>query len=375
VWFLALKEMKRAKVRFGLLAGAVALLVFLVLFLTTIQNGLITAFVGAIRNNSAPVIVYSVDGQRFLQGGVIVPPLEEQIRAVDGIERSGRIAQGTFTVETSEGNEDAAIIGYEVEGLGSPAELTAGRFPQAPEEAVANESDASIGFDIGDTVTLVPGGLEITIVGHASEVQLSVQPTLFVDYQTYLDAVAARNPDAGTPLPNAIAAEPVDGVTPAELVRRINAVSDEVDALTRADAAAEAPGVAQVQLSFNIIFLLLALVVPFVTGLFFLILTFQKAPALTLLRAIGAPAKKLTRALYVQVGIVVVAGILIGTSLYAALVSGGGSGGIALSYQAGAVQFWSVLLAVFSLASAWFSARRVLQIDPVSATTGAGVGK
>ena len=69
----------------------------------------------------------------------------------------------------------------------------------------------------------------------------------------------------------------------------INAQSDDLDALTRDQAADEAPGVAQVRQSFQVIFLLYALVVPFVTGLFFLIITVQKAGALTLLRAIGAP--------------------------------------------------------------------------------------
>ena len=52
--FLAFKEMRRAKVRFGLLMGAVGLLVFLILFQQSLQNGLLTAFVGAIRNQSAP---------------------------------------------------------------------------------------------------------------------------------------------------------------------------------------------------------------------------------------------------------------------------------------------------------------------------------
>lgn len=373
--FLALKEMRRAKARFGLLAGAVALLVFLVLFLQTLQSGLLIAFVGAIRNNSAPVIVYSVDGRRTLQGSIVIPPLEETIRSVEGVGRSGRIGQGTFTVTTRTGDEDAAIIGYEVEGLGSPATLSAGRMPERPEEAVASASDASRGFAIGDRVRLAPGGLEIVVVGQAREVQLSVQPTLFVTYETYLDAVAARNPDAGTPLPNAIAVEPADGVTEAELVERINAADDDADALTRTDAADNAPGVAQVQLSFRIIFALLALVVPFVTGLFFLILTFQKAGALTLLRAIGAPARKLVSALFVQVAVVVAVGLVLGIGLYALLVSGGGNGGIAISFQTNAVIGWSVALTVFSLASAAVSARRVLAIDPVAATTGAGVGK
>ena len=36
--------------------------------------GLITGFIGAIREQSAPVLVYSVDGQRVIQGSVITPP-------------------------------------------------------------------------------------------------------------------------------------------------------------------------------------------------------------------------------------------------------------------------------------------------------------
>ena len=37
--------------------------------------------------------------------------------------------------------------------------------------------------------------------------------------------------------------------------------------------------------------------------------------------------------------------------------------------------FWSGLLLVFGLISSLFSARRVLAIDPLDATTGAGVGR
>ena len=43
------------------------------------------------------------------------------------------------------------------------------------------------------------------------------------------------------------------------------------------------------------IFLLFGLVVPLVSGLFFLIITLQKARTLTLLRAIGVPAGSLVR--------------------------------------------------------------------------------
>ena len=79
------------------------------------------------------------------------------------------------------------------------------------------------------------------MVGLAPDAQLSVTPTLFVGYDTYLAAVAARNPGGGDPLPNALAVVPAEGTTPAEVVTAINAGSDDLDALTREQAADRSP--------------------------------------------------------------------------------------------------------------------------------------
>ncbi|MEZ5257311.1 MAG: ABC transporter permease [Ilumatobacteraceae bacterium] len=264
--FLALKEMRRAKVRFGLLMAAVGLLVFLVLFQQSLQNGLLTAFTGGIEHQSAPVVVYSVDGRRNLQGGVIVPELEQLVRTTDGVGEVGRFSLATFTVADGEAT-DASVVGFE--GLGAPDTLVAGRLPRAPGEAVADVSDADRGFDIGDTVKLDPAGFEITVVGLAEDVLINVTPTLWVPYETYEAAVNSRAQAPGTILPGALVVAPANGVTPAQLVERINAASNDLDALTRADAADLAPGVSQVRTSFRIIFLLYALVIPLVTGLFF----------------------------------------------------------------------------------------------------------
>ena len=217
-------------------------------------------------------------------------------------------------------------------------------------------------------------GLELTVVGLAPDAQLSVTPTLFVGYDTYLAAVAARNPGGGDPLPNALAVVPAEGTTPAEVVTAINAGSDDIDALTREQAADRSPGVAQVRQSFQIIFLLYGLVVPLVTGLFFLIITIQKAGSLTLLRAIGAPASRLVSALLVQVLIIVGLGLVLGTALYYPLTIFGVTS-LSLRFDVGVVLVWSALLMALSLASSLLAARRVLAIDPVLATTGAGVGR
>lgn len=368
--FLALKEMSRAKTRFGLLIAAIGMLVFLILFQQSLQNGLLTSFVGAIRNQSAPVLVYSVDGQRVIQGSIITPELDEAVRGAEGLGAVGRIGQGTFSVTTSDGTlTETTLLGYEDESLGAPVELVDGRRPSAPGEAIGSDVDASAGFGLGDTVTIAPNDYEVTIVGLAADVQLNAGPTLFVTYDDYVAAVRSVNPDARDPFPNVLAASPADGVTAEQLVANINSVSDELDALTRSDAADLTPGVAQVRSSFQVIFLLYGLVIPCVTGLFFLIVTFQKSGALTLLRAIGAPARRLVSSLLLQAFIIVVAGFAVGLAAYLP-ISQRRLGGIQLRFETAAVVGWAVALLVLGIGSSLVAARRVLRIEPIEATTG-----
>ncbi len=371
--FLALREMSRAKARFALLSAAIGLLVFLILAQQAIQDGLITSFVGAIERQSAPVLVFSVDGQRTLQGSAIPPGLERDIRAVDGVGAAGRIGQGTFTVRLNGGaaDDDAAVIGYDRATLGAPDELSAGRLPRAPGEAVGSATD----YELGDKARVVgvggAAGPELTVVGLAEDDQLQVTPVLSVQWDDYERTVRAANPDARAVLPSALGVRPAREISAEALATRINDAVADADALTREDAAQKSPGVASVRQSFQVIFLLYGLVVPLVTGVFFLILTFQKSAALTLLRAIGAPSGVLVRSLLAQVLLVMGAGLAFGIALYFPL-SQISLGQIALSFDANAVVLWSVVLLTLALLSAIVAARRVLAIDPIEATTGGG---
>lgn len=369
---LALREIRRAVVRFGLLVCAIALLVFLILFQQALRDGLITGFVGALRNQSAPVLVYSVDAQRTLQGSVIPPPLEKQITGAEGVGASAKIGEGTFTIERAGVERDATLLGTDDPALFQPSELSAGRRPSGSLEAVGSAAD----FSVGDEVKVVSaqGGQAVTInvVGVARDIQLSVTPTLFTDLTTFQMATKAANPEATKVLPNAIALRSKPGVTATELVATINNASPDAEALTRADAADTGPGVAQVTQSFQVIFLLYGLVVPLVTGLFFLILTLQKSGSLTLLRAIGARSGTLARSLLLQVVIVIGLGLVLGIALYYPL-SQAQVGGLSLRFDVTSVLIWAVLLMVLALISSLASLRRVLRIDPLEATTGGGV--
>jgi putative ABC transport system permease protein len=370
--FLAVTEMRRAWGRFVLLAGSVALLVFLILFQQALQDALVTAFVGAVRNQDAPVIVYSVDAQRTLQASQLDPKQIEGIRGVRGVGSTARVVQGTSTIRVGSGDlTDAAVIGTDDGSLFVPVELSGGRRPSVPGEAVGSDVD----FDVGDRVEVVPApGGEATalrVVGVAPEIQLNVTPTLFTDAATAAAARRAVNPAAPADLTNALAVEPERGTEPSTVTRRIEDEVSDVEALTREDAATRAPGVDQVQQSFQVIFLLYALVVPLVTGLFFLILTLQKSRSLTLLRAVGARPAVLVRSLLAQVVLVLVAGIVVGVALFLP-VSSLRVGSLPLRFDGTVVVVWASALIVLGLVSALVSMRRVLRIDPIEATTGGG---
>ncbi len=368
--FLALREMRRAKARFSMLVVAIALLLFLILVQQSLRDGLIGAFTGAIDRQSAPVLVYSVDGQRTLQASVISPRLRRTIESAGGVGQAGMIGLSTFTARISGGaRTSVALFGYQIASVGGPDRLVAGRMPKSPGEAVGSGG----AFSLGDTVRLsaTPRAPALRVVGIAPDAEIQVLPTLFVSWPDYGAWVRAANPDASAVPPSAIGVSPSPGTSAQALVARIDAAAPEAEALTRADAARRTPGVEAVSASFSVIFLLFASVVPLVAGLFFMIVTLQKARSLTLLRAIGAPGTTLVRSLLLQVVIVLCAGIALGTLIWLP-VSQATIGQLSLGFDAGAVLLWGALLLSLGVASALVAARRVLAIDPVEATTGGG---
>ena len=366
---LGLREMRRAKGRFGLLTGAVGVLVFLIVFQQALTGGLVTEFIGAIRNQSTDVLVYGEDARLNLQGSVVSAEAVEAVGAVPGVAVAGPLGVTTVTIEADGELTDATVFGHELDGPGRPAQLADGRRPTSDGEAVAS-SGGELG--IGDTVLVQPGGVELEVVGTARDLSFSVTPTLFTSFSTYEAVQRGANPDAPGVVPSAVAVIVDDGADAAAVADRIEASVDGVEAADRARAADEAPGVAAVTQSFSIILLLAYVVATLVLGFFFLILTVQKRPALTLLRAVGAPAGRLVGGLVTQVVAVLAGGLVIGTAL-AALALGSAGTGIDARLDPGAVATTAAVLAVLAVLAAVGAARRIVRLDPAAATQpGAG---
>ncbi len=366
---LAFAEIRRAKLRFGLLTGAVALLVFLILFQQALAGSLLGQFTGGLEHQSASVLVYSADARRTVDGSRILPQQLAEVAKIDGVAAAGPIGEGSFTAQLESGElQDTTIFGYELRGPGSPTTLSEGRLPERDGEAVASAADAGAGYGIGQRLRVVPGGTTVTIVGLAKDIQFNVQPTLFVSFSTYEDLVRTTNPDAKGVLPNLVGVEPASGVDVSTLAASITQEVGGVEALDLSTAVASLPGVSSIEQSFNIILGLAFVVVILLTGFFFLIITVQKTPSLTLLRAVGASGAFLLRSLVLQVVVVILAALAIAVTLTVFAVSASASDTFTAKVDPRVLLISSAAILILGVAAAVGAMRRVVRIDPAAAT-------
>ena len=368
---LASREIRRAPVRFGLLAGAIGLLMFLVFFQQTLLSSLLNSFTGALQNQSGTVLVYSFEARQNLEASVLSPDIVAKVPAVPGVDQAGPLGEATLTFLANGQQVDIAVIGAEPGRPGQPTKLISGRPATIPGEGVA--SSEAKGFAIGDTVITSAGGSPVTIVGLTEQSQFNVQPTLFVTFGTYTTLRKAANPDATAVPPSAVAVIPSPGVSPKAVAASINAAVPGTAALTRSDAVANAPGVSSTQGSFAIVLALAVVVVALVTGFFFLILTTQKTPSLTLLRAVGAPAGYLVRGLIQQVVLVLGVALLFAVGLVLAATAVVNAG-LPLTVEPRALVTSTMVIVGLSLLGVAFSVWRVLRIEPIRAVSRPGLG-
>ena len=158
---IATTEMKRSKTRFGLLTAAVALLIFLVLLLTTLSNALVSSLVGALESLRTDGLVYSDTARDNIVASRLAPATVAQVAAVPGVASAAGI--GTFTTRTALAgvDTDIQVVGFNPQGPGTPDALSSGRLPTMAQETAVDGG----GLALGDRVALTPGGSELTVAG------------------------------------------------------------------------------------------------------------------------------------------------------------------------------------------------------------------
>ena len=359
---LGVSEVRRAKLRFGLLTAAVALLVFLVLLLTTLSGALVGSLTGALDGLRADGLVYASSARDNIAASRLDPSVADAVAAVPGVASTGAVGTLTTRVQVDGALKDAQVFGFTPDAPGAPTGLVDGRLPTSAGETAVDGG----GVAIGDAIRLEPAGIELTVVGLLRGAQFNALPTAYVTLATFEDAITKANPGIPFVPVNAIAFDVAPDADAAVVAAAVTAAVPDAVGYTRADAVAKIPGISSITQSFGILVGLTFIIGIVVIGFFFLILTVQKLKAFTLLRAIGAPTRSLALTVALQIAFVVLAASVIAVGLTLLAVQGLNTG-IPVQLDPGLIIGTVLAVLVFSLLAGLLSIRRIARIDPATA--------
>lgn len=360
---LALTEMARSKLRFGLLTAAVALLVFLIVFLSSLSGALLRAFTGALESLPADGLVYAESARANVQASRLEPGVTQQVAAVPGVADVGSLAVLSANATVAGEPDELQLIGVTPGSPSQPEGLRDGSLPRTASEVAVDASQAEVA--IGDTIRVNGSQTDLVVTGTLVGTQFGTD-TAWLTAEGHQALVTELNPGLPAVPINAVAFTVVDGADPVAVAAQVQQAVAGTQALGRQDAIDAIPGVESVSQTFGLLVAITFVIGVVVVGFFFLILTVQKLRTFTLLRATGASTRSLAGTVAEQI----VAVILLASVAAVALAWGALralSTGLPVSIEPATIAAIVGAVLVASLGAGMLSVRRIAQLDPATA--------
>lgn len=370
---LALAEVLRRRGRWVAIIGAVAFIVFLVLVLAALADGLFIGATGALRSGDSDALVYASDGRRSLVRSELPTSDLLTVAAVEGVADAGALGVLLTTATTGPDSFDIAVMGHLPGHAGEPTRLVEGRRPELGEPSVGL-ADVSLrveGVLLGDSVTFTGSSQPVEVVGFVEDAQYLLASTIWVPLETWEALRFELRPET-IGLGSVVQAFPIlveEGTDVGTVAAAVDSALTSTETVTTEEAILSLPGVEQQQSTFTAIIVVSFVVVAIVIALFFALITLEKRGQFAILKAIGSTNRFLLQGVLVQALLATVAGYVLGLGLSRLLV-------LVLPATVPVTFLPSTALSLFlatigmGAVGALFSFRRIVRIDPASALGG-----
>lgn len=361
---LALREIRRRRLQFALIGTVVALISYLVLMVNGLGTGLNEQAGSALRNLDADSLAYADNANLSVIRSELTAAVVDQIVAER--EPSAAAPLGYFGINTRTASgqiESAALLGFHPGTIAEPPVTDGAGLDLADTRSVLADRDflRAAAVDIGDDITLVARGNETVfrIVGVVDAGSFFFQPTIYVVLDS-LRELKYGAIDSTTPLASVVLLRGEAGN------RGGDPAYDVVDLET---AFANIEGVAGQQATVSALRFFGYLIGALVIGIFFYVLTLQKAAQTGLLKAIGASGAYVFRQLLLQVAAISGVGLAVAMPLAActdALLARSPDG-VPIAFTTTDYITTALLLTGMGLLGAAFSLRQIARVDPIIA--------
>ncbi len=361
---LSLNEIRRGKGRFASIIGALSLIVFLVLTLGALSDGLFYGATGAVRSTNATAYAFSPDAKGSLIRSSMTPAEVDEVEKAPGVAKASGVGVLLTSGKSVDQEYDLAIFGVDPDGAGVPTTVSEGRLPSPGENGVA-AVDESLDVPIGQTITV--GSTSVEVVGITRDSAYQLQPTVWTTLDTWRTMRNEVRPEftGVTDDVNAVAIETDSGVT----AETIASETPDLTVLSAEATGLAIPGVEQQKSTLNSIIYTTLAVAGLVVALFFALIVLEKRELFAALKALGTPTRKLGAGVVLQALIASAIGVVIGAIASRAF-------GVIAPEQVPTLfrNETLVTIAIFTLVAgvvgAAFSLRRIARIDPATAIGG-----
>jgi putative ABC transport system permease protein len=373
--FLALRELRFARARFGLMGAVVALIAVLTVLLSGLSSGLVEDGVSGLKR--LPVTAFAFgEGTKTDSAFSRSVVGEQQVQAwrqQPGVADAAPF--GNFLVNAHSGSGvpvDLALFGVEPDSFLAPT-AAAGSGLADPDGLVVSSTALDAGLNIGDTVTIDRLGTTLQVVGATSDQRtFGHVDVAFVPLRTWQVIHAGTRPGDTPPAQaydeaTAVALQALPGT---DLDLAAGDAAAGTSSVPLEESFASSPGFSAETSTLTLIQVFLYAISALVVGAFFTVWTIQRKHEIAVLRALGAPTRYLLRDGLAQALLLLLAATAVGAAVGAGVGSLIG-GGVPFALDPTAVVTASALLIVLGLLGSAAAIARIASVDPLTALGGA----
>ncbi len=384
-FYLASKEVWRNKGRFFLFSLVIALITVLVLFIAALAQGLALANKEYIEKLNAELIVFQEKVELSTTASRVGLDKLNDLRRVPGVADIGAIGFSSASLELGgtrtgalrqfSGSLDIALVGVQSGKPGMPPAFSGSAIKSNRGYSALIDGTIATreGIKVGDEITIktIVGSddkyYQFQVIGITDGRQYFYQPAIFVPFDTWdkIKPQATATGQSGL-VANVVAVKLTDPQDWQAMAKKIQSQVSGVEVVDRKTAYESAPGYSAQQSTLNTQQGFTLLIGILVIGGFFQIQTLQKVPQIGVLKAIGAGNAIIAHTVIMQIILVTIIGVAMG-SIGTFLLSLGLPSGIPILLTGNTAAITIITLLLIGPLGGLVSVRMALKVEPLTA--------
>ncbi|MCM1308008.1 MAG: ABC transporter permease [Butyrivibrio sp.] len=361
---LALKELIYNKKKYILIELIIVLLMFMVLFLSGLVEGLGRAVIAGIDNIDADCFLISDSAENVITVSDFKPEKFEQLQAQTEAELAALDIQRMFLSKKDAAEKlNITYFAFEPGSFIEPDVVDGVRLSASnlQNPIVLDESLKNDGIALGDTVYDSSSGIEFTVVGFAEDSMYGHTPIGFISTDSYTAIRTALNPM----YQKAYHAVAIKGRDTAGIQ------IDGTEIVPKSDIIENIPSYKAEHLTITMIIWVLVVVSAAIIGVFYYIITLQKHKQFGVMKAIGTGMERIFAMVTGQVCVIAVSGALI-SALLTYLMAMAIPSAMPFYLKNGNVVLVIAAFILISVAGGLISVLSISRVDPMEVIGGSG---